>query len=378
VIELTMLTGGGAIADFRLTAGSPDQRHNVLWEAPWPGIDPDRYQTRSHNPTYGPQFVGNFLAAFTGHALCLDCFGAPSEAEIEQGLCLHGEAPVSHWKVRQQSQSKTSASLLMEAKLPHAGLTFHRELRMQRDETVVHVSETVFNLRSVDHYFHWTQHVTLGPPFLQAGESTVQIPALRAITWPHGYEGKSLLADSKEFSWPNAPAENGGAVDISSPFQRPGTGFVAAALLKPDRDLTFVAALNFRLGLVLAYCFPRKAFPWVATWEENCARQSSPWKGKTQARGVEFGTTPMPIGKREAFANGPLFGTPTFQCVPAMGKLNVTYAIFLAPVNLAWRQVLDIEVGKQAITVVGATAAGSHERIDVPARNLKIAMTGAS
>ena len=366
-IELVTLTSGGAIADLRLSTGSSDLRQNVLWEAPWPSVDPDRYQARVHNRTYGPEFVGKFLAGFTGHALCLDYFGAPSESEAKQGLCLHGEASVSRWRVLNQSQTKTWVSTLMGVKLPSAGLRFQRELRMRRDETVVYVSETVFNLRATDHFFHWTQHLTLGPPFLKAGESIVFLPAQRAITWPHGYEGKSLLADSREFSWPHAPAEDGSSLDISRPFLRAGTGFVAAALLNPDRGLTFVAALNFRLGLLLGCCFPRKAFPWVAVWEENCARQDSPWNGKTQARGVEFGTTPMPVGKREAFASGPLFGTPTFQCVPAMGKLRVTYAMFLAPVNPAWREILDIELGKQSIAVVG----DNHERIDILASDIR-------
>ena len=41
-IELTALTGGGAIADLRLSKGSSGLRENVLWEAPWPSVDPDR------------------------------------------------------------------------------------------------------------------------------------------------------------------------------------------------------------------------------------------------------------------------------------------------------------------------------------------------
>src|SRR5271156_198257 len=87
-IELTAVTGGGAIADLRMANGSAEHRQNVLWEAPWPSLDPDRYRPRVHNRTYGPEFVGKFLASFTGHALCLDYFGAPSEAEAKQGLCL--------------------------------------------------------------------------------------------------------------------------------------------------------------------------------------------------------------------------------------------------------------------------------------------------
>ena len=319
-IELTTLTDGGAIADLHLTGSSSGTGHNVLWEAPWPLLDAIDYRPRVHNRTYGPEFVGRFLAGFTGQALCLDYFGAPSQAEAKQGLCLHGEASVNRWKVVEQSPSKVGPSVLMEVKLPRAGLRFQRELHMRRNETVVYVAETVFNLRETDHFFHWTQHVTLGPPFFQEGESVICLPASRAMTWPHGYEGKSLLADSKEFSWPYAPAKDGSTVDISRPFLRRGTGFVSAALLNSERDIAFVAALNSRLGLILGYCFPRKAYPWVAIWEENCARQNSPWNGTTRARGVEFGTTPMPVGKRETFAAGSLFGTPTFQWIPARGK----------------------------------------------------------
>jgi len=298
--------------------------------------------------------------------MCLDYFGAPSEAEAKEGLCLHGEAPVTRWKVLRQAQSKTSASVLMEAQLPSAGLKFQRGLHMRRDETVVYVSEAVFNLRPTDHFFHWVQHVTLGPPLLQAGESQIFLPAERGITWPHGYEGKSLLANSKEFSWPNAPAEGGSLVDISLPFSRSGKGFVASVLLNSGREWSFVAALNFRLGLVLGYCFPRAAFPWVALWEENCARKDPPWRGKTQALGMEFGTTPMPVGRREAFEAGPLFGTPAFRVIPAKGKLQTNYTMFVAPVNRGWREILDVELGKQAITVVGS----NHDRMVLAAQDL--------
>jgi hypothetical protein len=371
-IALTALTGGGSIADLRLLAAASAQSEhavqNALWEAPWPSLDPNRYHPRSHNRIYGPEFVGKFLAAFTGHALCLDYFGAPSGAEVKQGLCLHGEASVNRWKILRQSQSKTGASVVMEVNLPKAGLKFRRELRMRPNETVVYVTETVFNTRAADHLFHWTQHVTLGPPFLAPAESIVSLPAVRAISWPHGYEGKSLLADSKEFFWPLAPAEDGSTIDISRPFVRRGTGFVAAALLNPERDTAYVAALNFRLGVMLGYCFPRKMFPWVAIWEENCARPNSPWNGKTQARGIEFGTTPMPVGKREAFATGSLFGVPTFQCVPASGRLQVNYAIFLAPVNRGWREILDVECGQRAITVIGTNS----DRLRLPASDISM------
>lgn len=365
-VELAAMVGGGAIADFHLASGRSELRTNVLWEAPWPMLDPDRYVAKSHDRMYSAESVGKFLAAFTGHVLCLDYFGAPSESEAHEGLCLHGEASVNRWKVLRHSQSKRSVTVLMGTDLPKAGLRFQRRFHMRSGEPVVFVSETVANLRSTDHFFHWTQHVTLGPPFLQPGKSVICLPARRAVSWPHGYEGKSLLADSKEFTWPHAPGADGGVVDISRPFLRRGTGFVAAALLDPKRDWTFAAALNFRLGLLLGYCFRREAFPWVAVWEENCARETSPWNGSTQARGVEFGTTPMPVGRHEAFARGPLFDTPTFRCVPAKGKVQTSYVIFLTPVHSDWREIVDIQPGEREINVLGPKG----ESVHVPAKDI--------
>jgi hypothetical protein len=369
-MELTALTGGGAIADLRLRTRSPEVQENFLWEAPWLTLDPDVYKPSSHNRKYGPEFVGKFLACFTGHVLCLDYFGLPSVAEQKEGLCLHGEAAVGRWKIR-RSQSRKSAAVLMETKLAKAGLTLHREMRMRCDETVVYVTETVFNQRSTDHYFHWVQHVTLGPPFLQAGESVVCVPAQRAITWPHGYEGRNLLANSKEFSWPNAPMEDGHCVDISKPFSHPGTGFVVGALLNSQRDWGFVAALNFRLGLLLGYCFHRETFPWVAIWEENCARHNPPWKGTTQARGMEFGTTPMPVGKCEAFSSGPLFARPTHCSIPAKGRLKTSYTIFVAQAGGDWRRIEDVQPRNQQICITGNTG----DVVNIPARDLSTIMT---
>jgi len=41
---------------------------------------------------------GEFLASFTGHALCLDYFGMGSPEETQRGMPLHGEAGCSNWR----------------------------------------------------------------------------------------------------------------------------------------------------------------------------------------------------------------------------------------------------------------------------------------
>jgi hypothetical protein len=349
IVQLTTLKGGGHIADFRLLDPTSSSV-NALWEAPWPTMDPHKFRS-SHVRKYGPTPVGKFLAAFTGHAVCVDYFGGPSEAEAIQGLALHGEAANSRWKLLELKQSSTEARVSLSTHLPAAGLQFRREIRLRRNESLVYFEETVANERAQDHFFHWTQHVTLGLPLLHPDESVIALSGTRAVTWPHGYEGASLVQDNQEFTWPEAPAIEGGKVNLAHPFARDGKGFVVAVLLDPRRELGFVTALNWKLGLLLGYCFRRSDFPWVAIWEENLARKGSPWDGNARARGLEFGSTPMPIGKEQTFARGSLFNTPTFRRIPTKSELRAPYIAFLSKVSSGWRSIRDIRATRDAIVV---------------------------
>jgi hypothetical protein len=367
LIELTTLTGGGSIADLRFQTESGKAKENVLWEAPWTTIDPDRYQTGKDRRKYGEHFVGKFLAGFTGHALCLDYFGAPSEEEIKLGLCLHGEGGLARWRTKKVTASSTEAKLVMETTLPATGLEFQRELQVRKGESVVYVREKVRNQRAADHFFHWTQHVTFGPPLMQSEESMIAMSVTKGMTWPLGYEGKSLLENSKEFRWPHAPGEDGDQVDLSRPFPVEGKGFVAAMLTDSACPMAFLAVLNRRLGLIAGYCFSRTMFPWIAIWEENRARQGKPWSGKTQARGLEFGTTPMPLGKERSFLAGSLFETPTFCRVAAKAELNVGYVAFLASVGTDWSEIRDVRIGEKSISILG----DAGQSVEIAARNLK-------
>ncbi len=349
VVQLTTLTGGGHIADFRLLDPT-GSTVNALWEAPWVTMDPDKFRSQ-HVRNYGPRPVGRFLAAFTGHAVCVDYFGMPSEAEAAQGLALHGEAANSLWKLLKLNQSGAEAHLSLAVRLRSAGLRFRRELRLCRNESVVYVEEKVINERAQDHFFHWAQHVTLGLPLLHPEESAIALPGTRAVTWPHGYEGASLVRDNQEFNWPDAPAIDGGNLNLTRPFSREGKGCVASVLLDPQRELGFVAALNWRLGLLLGYCFRRSDFPWVTIWEENVTRKYVPWDAKARARGIEFSSTPMPVGKEETFARGSLFGTPTFRRIPAKSELRAPYVAFLSRVSKGWRSIRNIQAVRDKIMV---------------------------
>jgi len=369
LVSLVTLLGGGHIAEFRFqeTSGLPSL--NPLWIPPWKTIDPDRYRPLKHASLYGSVTSGaKLLAGITGHNLCLDYFGVPSPEEYESGLSDHGEAPNSRWHKLKLSVSDRQVALTLAVNLPAAGLGFTRQIRLLQGESVAYFEEMVTNRRELDHFFHWVQHVTLGPPFLSASKTSVAFHGTRGKTSPGDYEeGKPLLACDRKFRWPFAPAAAGGKVDLRRTLTRRGRGFVVGVLVDPQRDNGFVAALNARHHLLIGYCFRRSDYPWVTIWEENRAIAARPWGGRTETRGLEFGTTPLALRRREAYALGRLFDTPTLDCVPAHGRRTVHYAAFLATVPRDFDHVRDVRVEKDRILVFG----GEHKSpVILPARGL--------
>jgi hypothetical protein len=354
LVRLTTLTGGGHIAEFRFADGAGFPTVNPLWTPPWQTIEPYKYREKIHASRYGSLAEGKLLSGIAGHNICLDYFGPPSPEEAKEGLSQHGEAPSAKWHKTRLRVNEREVSLTLKVRLPVAGLTFTREISLRRDESVVYFQEMVRNDNRADHLFHWTQHVTLGPPFLSNRDSLVALPGEKGITYPYGYnEGRALLRSGSRFHWPKAPGRARKAIDLTRPFARRGCGFVASVLLDPRREIGFIAGLNRRSHLLIGYCFSRREFPWVAVWEENRATAAPPWNRRTQARGLEFGTNPIPIFRREAFGLGTLFGTPTFSYVPARGRKTVNYVAFLAQAPSDFENVRDAQLTDKQIRLCG-------------------------
>jgi hypothetical protein len=370
LVEMVVLAGGGHIAEFRFRPATGLPNLNPLWTPPWKTIEPFHYDAEKHAHRYGPAITGKMIAGIAGHNLCLDYFGAPSEAEVKQGLSIHGEAPCLLWKHNRKASANSEGRLRLAVPLPVAGLGFEREIAVRPGESVAYFKERVTNLRRADHFFHWVEHVTLGPPFLDIRNSQAFISAGRGRTFPHGYEGKELLEAGRNFRWPLAQRASGGTADLSKPFCKQGRGFVVTMMLDARRDVEYFAVVNYRHRLLFGYCFHRKDFPWLAIWEENKARKDPPWRGKTQARGFEFGSTPFPVGKAEAFSRGSLFGAPGFSVVPAMGRKSVSYVSFLTPIPEGFLEVKDIRTAPREILVRGSTREGRSTTIRVPATGL--------
>lgn len=346
-IEIVVLAGGGHLAEMSLATGQC-AGINCLWMSYWPTADPDSQHTAHLVSRYGSDPAARFLAGYTGHALCLDLFGSPSPKQAQLGVALHGEAAVRPWRFK-----STPDGCIGYVELPVAQLSFTRHLSLASGSPVLFVTEHVENRGAHLRELQWVQHLTLGPPLLDSTGSFLSASLDKGITGPPGYEGHARLQDSAPFAWPYAPELDGSMVDLRVPFARSGTGFIAAVRVSPDRDLGFIAALNSRLRLACIYCFRRRDFPWVTIWEENCARTATPWNGVVQARGMEFGTTPLPVGRDALRAMPTLLDTPSTRNLAPGQTADARYLAALVTVPVNWRSIADVQVEQNALRLVG-------------------------
>ncbi len=336
LLRITVLVEGGHVAEiFDRQAGV-----NPLWTPPWPSIEPSLYDPDRH-PEYGRNAESRLLAGIMGHNLCMDIFGPPSEEEAAAGLPVHGEASVVPYRLELRE-----AELIAQAELPEARLRLERRIRLEPGSRVAEFTETVENVSAADRPIAWTQHVTLGPPFLEKGRTLFRASATRSRVFEGEFApGKDRFQPGAEFDWPWAPARDGGREDLRVYTDAPSSGAFTTHLMDPAREQAFFLAWSPAARVAFGYVWKQADFPWMGIWEENHCRLSPPWNGRTLTRGMEFGVSPMPETRRRMLARGTMFGVPCYRWVPARSKVCVQYCAFLLPAA---------EVPEQAVWEGGA------------------------
>lgn len=310
-LRVTVLQEGGHIAEiFDKETGV-----NPLWTPPWPSIEPSTY-TRDGNPEYGADAESRLLAGIMGHNLCLDLFGGPSPEEAAAGLTVHGEGSIAPYDIRNQD-----GTLILQAHLPMAQVSFERTIELR--ERTLRIRESVQNLSARDRAIAWTQHVTLGPPFLEKGVTQFRAAAGRSKVFESDFGDAMYLQPAAEFEWPLAPRTGGGVEDLRVFHDSAASGAFTTHLMQGPR--TFFAAYHPGLRLAFGYSWNTADFPWMGIWEENHSRTQPPWNGQTLARGMEFGASPMPETRRRMIERGKLFGVPGYRWLPAKGTATVEY-----------------------------------------------------
>lgn len=322
-LRLTLLPGGGHIA----AATLKENGVNPLWDPPWETVDPSAYD-RTAYPQFGSGVDARLLAGIAGHNLCFDIFGVPSDEEAAAGLGVHGEASSVDWEVE-----PGNGWLSLEADLPLAGMQLARRLELPAGSGRVVIRETATNLTGIDRPVGWTQHATLGPPFLEKGHTLFEVSAARSRVIDGEFApGADRFVAGAEFDWPMAPLAAGGFDDMRRAVRSEVSGAYTAHLMDARADEAFFAAYQPRTETLFGYVWRRADFPWLGIWEENFSRSHPPWNGRTLTRGMEFGVSPFPETRREAVARGPLFGERTIGWIPARSSVEVEYALFLCRV----------------------------------------------
>src|SRR3954462_10331490 len=189
--RVTVLVEGGHIAEMLYKAIGV----NPLWTPPWPSIEPSQWSREGH-PEYGDDAESKLLSGIMGHNLCLDLFGPPSPEEAAAGVTVHGDAGLVQYDIASEGDRLTA-----RATLPVAQLAFTRQMRLAGSK--VFIRETVENLSILDRPIAWTQHVTLGPPFVESGRTQ-----LRALV------AQSPRMSGGDFDWPSLPVDQGGQRDM--------------------------------------------------------------------------------------------------------------------------------------------------------------------
>ena len=351
--HISVLEGGGHVCELNLNACA---EVNPLWHPPWATIDPSSYSTAKHARKYGSPPDGSLLAGIAGHSLSFDHFGPPSPEETAAGLSTHGEAPVMKWRAHKQVDAP-KPQLQYGCTLPESGMSFLRTLTLDRANPVIYCEEEAVNLSRYDRPISWNEHVTFGPPFLEAGTTWFDMPATQAKVCPASYSPRFSLRPDAEFMWPNAPTKEGKRLNLrTTPARR--FGHYTAQLLSPIIEIGFIAACNPRLKLLVVYAFRRADFPWVGNWEERYNRTSAPWREKAFCRGLEFSTTPFAIPRRETIEQGPLFGEPTYRWLPAKSKAQVRFLILLFEVPETFRGVARVSITNRRTDVVESGVRG--------------------
>ena len=286
---MTILQSGGHVAELVL---KEDGAVNPLWTQSRPTIDPDRFDPARDSAKYGGGSGAKLMSGLAGHNLCFPFWGNPSDTEDRAGMTYHGETGIARWR----KLAGGTDWLTVSADLPESLTRFTRTVRIRNQ--VALFEETAENLSAWDRPVGWCEHVTFGPPFLERGVTEFGASVTRG----------RVMSSGKEIRWSDGLG------------MQSSRGFVDNFLIDSSRDLAWITAYHPGRHLLVGYVFRPRDFPWLNIWESNGRDMTT--------RGMELSNTPVHGTMRAIVAEPKLWDVPTFDWLPAKGKLGKRYLAF--------------------------------------------------
>lgn len=266
-----------------------------------------------------------------GHFLCLDRWGAPSDAEKANGVPFHGEAPRVLWT----RDSATAAEAKMHARLPMAGLRVSRTAELRG--AVAKITETVTNENKLGRVYNWVQHPSIAPPFLDA---TTLVDANAR----QGFMQSSPMPNPEHPSvvWPQA-LKDSTPVNMRMLTDDPNPNVVSYVV---DQEWGWTTAATPGKGLLLGYLWKTAEYPWFNAWRHT-------EQGKPAARGLEFGTTGLHQPYPVLVKKGRIFGRPLYDFLDTGESSTKTFWMFLARIPAGFEGVSSVRMAGGDIVVTG-------------------------
>lgn len=340
-ITLTVLNKGGAFASLLLKEDS--EKMDPMWNP-----------ARLARETGGPPRFGDSI----GHFVCVDGFGPTSKEEAAAGFQGHGEAHRQPWE--QVAASKQGGVLRIEWKttLPIVQEAFRRKLEIVDGEPVVYVDSELESLLAFDRPVNWAEHGTIGAPFLAPEKTLVYASVGQCQTRPQVRPSPShTLASGKDFTYPDAPLLSGGMRNLRPVPNPPNSMDHTGCAFDPARRLVFVAALRPDKNLAFGYLLRREEYPWLQEW------LNFPPSGAL-SRGLEFGTQPFDVPRRETIDMGRMFGVPTFRWLPAKSTISTRFLMFYVRTPQGFSQIDDVRLEGGRLVIEDRK---SGRRVEAPA-----------
>ena len=322
-LALTVLELGGPMAS--LVLADDPEKMNPMWQA----LQDDRNRGRPLRNHGG-----------LGHFVCVDGFGPVSEEEAAAGMSGHGEANKLVWSTVSTSNRGGMAAIAQAVQLPRHQEIYRRTITMLDGENVVRVHAELESLLDFDRPAVWSEHATIGSPFLERGVTVVDLSPNRAIVRPRDKPARGRtrrLAQGQEFDWPMAPKTGGGETDIRTAPMEGESLDHTGHLMTPSGEYAWVTALHPEKNLVIGYLFKTSEYPWLQTWENYVT-------DGLMSRGLEFGTQAFDLPRRQVISENRMFGEMLYRWLPAKSKIEATYLMFYAATPEGMQGVNEIEL----------------------------------
>jgi hypothetical protein len=318
-IELLTLNRGGAFAS--LVLKDDPEKMNPMWNP-----------IALAKMTGGPARFGDSI----GHFVCVDGFGPTSKEEQAAGLQGHGEAHRQPWELVNQSKEGKKQQLTFRTRLPLLHEGFTRTLELVDGEQVVYVESTLENELAFDRPINWAEHATIGYPFLTPGKTVIDASVGRCQTRPHQNQPPNRrLVSGQPFTYPTAPLRAGGEADLRFVPDPPNSMDHTGCIFDPERRLAFITAIHLEKRLLFGYLVRREEYPWLQEWMNYPSNLAL-------SRGLEFGTQPFDVSRRQTVDMGKLFDTPAFRWLPAKSKIHSRFLMFYTRLPAGFTKVDDV------------------------------------